>query len=428
MVYSTLYGKGSVKIFKGYLLEDECELIATGYLYNDDLYFFDKTEDFSSKDHKVQHARVSTRSGGGVDIPNKYIESESNKSNKKIDAYRQQIINDDVMSALFELPGAPELMIEMLEDNTTDTDNPLANALIERTAHLLNTVDNDYDIEDTNDDLTTTNELRTLQEIPSDSEIEISNLSEDEENLPRRYAYLGPKVRTKQKIASEPSLSRKSKQAKLDDLHIRTGISKPQLVDAIRKKAFNGSTLTPEDCEGLNLTNSDAYYMGHYKSKPLKHGEEREERKPCQIFAGDILAKFNVPNDRKEDWIFLFTDVATAMLFPYFGKSKKDFATSLVSLKEDVVDKTNYKWEYLQTDDEKATTKGKVKQFVRTQGIKQRISAPYKHGQNGTIEKMVNLVQDLAATLMFQSGAPRKYYFDAIKMACHILNTCRIPR
>jgi hypothetical protein len=115
------------------------------------------------------------------------------------------------------------------------------------------------------------------------------------------------------------------------------------------------------------------------------------------------------------------------MIFAYLGKNKGQYPEALSKLKKDI-DKTEYKWKFLQTDDEEVVTSRKVKDFCDKHGIRQRISAPYKKGQNGEIEGTVHLVQDLAATLMFQHNAPPSFYLDAVQQAVHILNTCRVPR
>ena len=361
--YSTLYGNDQVKIFEGYALDDDSELIAVGQRLNDNLYFFDKDEDFLPKKN---HLRVITRTGAGEsrnDHPN----------NLQLEEKKRKLIYLD----------------------------PVIHQSTKR-----NTITSDEVIVDLND-----HKNSTLNDSDHDN---------DEEN----------NVIENETLVYEPERinSRSSKQSKLDDLHYITGLSKKKLVEALQHNAFTGITLTGEQCKGLNMTNSDAYYEGHYKAKSLPRINDMDTRSPCDVIAGDILAKFKVPNKKKEQYAFLFIDHESSMLFPFFGKSKSEFADSLSDLKVDVIDKTDYTWKVLQTDDEKSTTRGRVKQFCRDHKIVQHISAPYKHGQNGMIERAVGMVQDLAATLMFQFNAPDQYYFNAIKQACYILKTCRIPK
>ena len=233
--FSTLYGNDQVKIFEGYALDDDSELIAVGQRLNDNLYFFDKDEDFLPKKN---HLRVITRTGAGEsrnDHPN----------NLQLEEKKRKLIYLD----------------------------PVIHQSTKR-----NTITSEEVIVDLND-----HKNSTLNDSDHDN---------DEEN----------NVIENETLVYEPERinSRSSKQSKLDDLHYITGLSKKKLVEALQHNAFTGITLTGEQCKGLNMTNSDAYYEGHYKAKSLPRINDMDTRSPCDVIAGDILAKFKVPNKKKE--------------------------------------------------------------------------------------------------------------------------------
>ena len=60
--------------------------------------------------------------------------------------------------------------------------------------------------------------------------------------------------------------------------------------------------------------------------------------------------------------------------------------------------------------------------FCTNHGIKEEFSLPYTPQQNGMAERTNRVLLVKTRTLMVQSGAPKRFWGDAIKMACVIAN------
>lgn len=176
-----------------------------------------------------------------------------------------------------------------------------------------------------------------------------------------------------------------SNQRILDSMHETTGLSKTALVRLIRSDASLNLPLKGNALSGLDLTNS-----------------------PLEKVGSDIMAKFTVKSRHGNKWPFIFADYGTNMLWPYFGKSKDDLASSIKQFKREVVDKSGHEWRYLQSDAEAIYTDGDVKRLMDRLGITQQFSSPYRHDQNGLVERSPSMLE------------------DTIKVACIILNECRL--
>jgi hypothetical protein len=71
-------------------------------------------------------------------------------------------------------------------------------------------------------------------------------------------------------------------------------------------------------------------------------------------------------------------------------------------------------------DNELATKK--LKEYLEKQGIEMQATAPYEPSQNGTAERTVGLVKDVARTNLCGSTLPQKFWGEALVTAVYQLN------
>jgi hypothetical protein len=67
-------------------------------------------------------------------------------------------------------------------------------------------------------------------------------------------------------------------------------------------------------------------------------------------------------------------------------------------------------------------TSNKIINWLHDNNIRITLSAPYRHEQNGQIERDVQYVMDKARTLMMSYDVPRMFWEYAVKMACWYIN------
>ena len=64
--------------------------------------------------------------------------------------------------------------------------------------------------------------------------------------------------------------------------------------------------------------------------------------------------------------------------------------------------------------------------FCRTNGVSHNFSAPHVPQQNGVVEWKNKTLEDMARTMLIDSGLPQVYWAEAINIACYILNRAMI--
>jgi hypothetical protein len=219
-----------------------------------------------------------------------------------------------------------------------------------------------------------------------------------------------------------------SKQEILDSLHDTLGLSKTSIKDLVVNNGAEGLPLDKDDVVGLDLTNSENWYQGNMKSVPIGRGETMSEVQPGNIISADILAKFRVRSRNGNYYPFILSDHKSKKLWIYFGKNKDSMIKAVERFKREVILKGNYEWNAFRSDSETIMTDGKIKKFMEENNIICKPSVPYKHEQNGAVERHIGMVYDLARTLMIQNKVPESFFEDALKLSVLILNECRIPR
>ena len=65
-------------------------------------------------------------------------------------------------------------------------------------------------------------------------------------------------------------------------------------------------------------------------------------------------------------------------------------------------------------------------EFCDEQGIKHQYSSPRTPEQNGVVERKNRVLIEMARMMLAESGLPKKFWIEAINIACHILNRAMV--
>jgi transposase InsO family protein len=115
-------------------------------------------------------------------------------------------------------------------------------------------------------------------------------------------------------------------------------------------------------------------------------------------------------------------------------KSKDELHNKLMDYYNSHVVKTNSRMSVLQSDYDSVARSKKVSQWLSEHSIQLSMSAPYKHSQNGQIERDVQSVMDKARTLMIAQDVPPMFWEYAIQFVhqpqgltlFHPMNVCLV--
>jgi hypothetical protein len=161
----------------------------------------------------------------------------------------------------------------------------------------------------------------------------------------------------------------------LSIVHNATGIAKSSLVKLSKAKAMANLPVIIDNMSTIDYENSPEWYKCHIKQgSPNKHGLCEGSKEKLEVVCLDIMAKFSKVSRRGNNYCYLFVDYMSRMIFPYFGANKSDLLSAMKQFKAQVVDVTDYKWKYLQSDSERVITEGRVKEYLSNQGISIRKS------------------------------------------------------
>jgi hypothetical protein len=198
----------------------------------------------------------------------------------------------------------------------------------------------------------------------------------------------------------------------------------------IRTGAVKNLQLDEHQIKSLSTVNSKSWILGHMKASALSlSNTDKSTLKPMNTMATDLMAKFPVTSRKGNNWCLLFACVVTGYLIPIFTKTK-DQSSVQIALKhvKSIADKYGHSWKVLQSDSESDFNSADVNNFCIKHLIDQQYSAPYKHGQNGSIERRIGILQDLVRTMMLQYAVPPSLLEDCITYSCYIMNNFHIQK
>ena len=110
---------------------------------------------------------------------------------------------------------------------------------------------------------------------------------------------------------------------RLNNMQLILCLSKQRIKRLIQLNGADNLPLTPDQIKTLSNTNSKSWYHGNMKSTPLHlSNTDKSLKKPMDVMATDIMAKFPSQSRHGNHWCVLFVCVITGFLLPVFTKTK----------------------------------------------------------------------------------------------------------
>jgi hypothetical protein len=210
---------------------------------------------------------------------------------------------------------------------------------------------------------------------------------------------------------------------KIRDLHNRWGhASYDKIRTAIRKGMVTGHNLTSMELATLEtLSTCVPCKKGKMKASKVDKGSSEKHWDVLEKIGIDFKGYFPIQYHGFRGF-FLLSDCKSHYLYVYLVKKRSEAGEALRAFYEDVMTYHNKIWRILQADSDSVFISETVRQWLDEKHIKLQLSVPYKHWQNGQIERDVQNVMDMARTVMADSKAPPSYWVFAVQYACYVLN------
>jgi hypothetical protein len=214
----------------------------------------------------------------------------------------------------------------------------------------------------------------------------------------------------------------------LELLHQRWAHANEQSI----KRAVREGKITGCDCDygkikDQRLRFCDKCWQGHMRS----FGHDPISK---QVWA--ILEKIGIdykgpfPKRTPEGYVgfFVFSDQTSNFTKIYMVKSQRALLWCLKHFLHTVVEPTGHTWRLVQADQAKAHKRVSVLDWLIKHYIRIQYSAPYKHSQNGMVERDIGFIMDRARTVMAQYNTPPQYWGWAVQYASYTINRTHVPQ
>jgi len=229
---------------------------------------------------------------------------------------------------------------------------------------------------------------------------------------------MGPRKRVRHNFSEE-------EKTKIDRrfylLHHQWGhLSEGRMKLAHRRGLVKGIEFTDEEIARLPF----CYDCHRGKMRAFPSGDTTaHEWREFQKVAVDYKGPIPVKSLRGYRGFYLFSDYCTHHVWVYMVKSKTEFIDALESYMKFI---ESFGWknrpQILQGDYDSLHTEKKTNQWLKNRGIKLQLSAPFKHAQNGQIERDMQNVLDRTRTMMSIYDAPFRMWEFAVRYAVELIN------
>lgn len=198
--------------------------------------------------------------------------------------------------------------------------------------------------------------------------------------------------------------------ASTDGWHHRLGHPGRNRTNMLRKRNPEINLVTSPNC--------DTCLRGKTKQSPY-HSSSSRATEVLELVHSDICSMPDIGLGG-EKYFILFVDDFSKLMKVYPIKAKSDAPKMLKDFSKWAQAMTGKKIRRMRTDGAAEFLGGDFSMFLDQNGIFHEKSQPYNHQQNGTAERFNQKVLDGCRCLLLESGAPRRFWSEAVKAYAHI--------
>jgi len=156
--------------------------------------------------------------------------------------------------------------------------------------------------------------------------------------------------------------------------------------------------------------------------KRLVKAEPCPSSKPCEYLHMDLHGKVKDRTQNGMQYYAVVVDDYSSRIFVLLLQKKKHFCAKLEELILKMQADTGHIVGRIKTDGDGIFRSEMMGALSKKYGIEHVPSTPYTSHFNGKAEKTIGLVKEMARSMLFQSGLPRRYWGEAVVYATQVLN------
>lgn len=178
---------------------------------------------------------------------------------------------------------------------------------------------------------------------------------------------------------------------------------------------------------GLNLNDEqmetcETCIKGKLSRLPFIRHNDLYTTDNLEIIHSDVCGPFECDTLAGSKYYVTFIDDYSRYCHVYFMKKKNDVFNIFKEYKNEVETFHNKKIKNLQTDNGTEYRNKEFDDFLKSHGIKRRLTTVYTPQQNGISERKNRSLLDKARCLLIEASAPKKLWAEAVATANYLIN------
>lgn len=207
----------------------------------------------------------------------------------------------------------------------------------------------------------------------------------------------------------------------IDMWHERLGhLNERDLKNMKKNQLVHG--LKFKDCE--KLSECEICISEKQTCTPFPKGSDDRTSDLLEIVHTDVCGPMKVQSVGGKKYFVTFIDDKSRWCEVYFIANKSDVLDAFKNYKTYVEKFTEKKIKNLQSDNGREYVNKEFDDFLRSEGIRRRLTAPYTPQQNGIAERKNRTLVEMARCMMRQAGSPPSFWAEAVHTANYIRNRC----
>lgn len=162
---------------------------------------------------------------------------------------------------------------------------------------------------------------------------------------------------------------------------------------------------------------------GKLSALPFPKRTSRSDE-PLQLIFSDICGPMRVHSNGGKSYFVTFIDDYSRWTEVFLLSKKSDVFNAFKEYKKIVENKFQSKLKAFQSDNAREYISAEFSEYLKSNGIQRRLSAPRTPEQNGVAERKNRTLVEMARCLILQSGLPPSFWGEAILTANFVRNRC----
>ncbi|XP_070050394.1 uncharacterized protein [Nicotiana tomentosiformis] len=176
----------------------------------------------------------------------------------------------------------------------------------------------------------------------------------------------------------------------------------------------------------FKVQRAQACARGNHVKSLFKSKKDVRTLKPLELLHMDLCGPMRVPSTGGKRYIFVIVDDYSRFTWTLFLRTKDETFEVFVAFVKKIQVKMESKVACIRSDHGTKFDNAKFDEFCSKNSITHNFSALRTPQQNGVVGRKNRTLEDMARTMLIDSGIAKNFWAEAINTACYLVNRCMI--